>query len=224
MQEVLDVDDDTRMAGNYFTQDYLATDVKTGVTRNRGGTRMLALTDDFLLGLHTALTQECGPAADEVFRSCGRTFGAQLARKLSAELQQFYGKPLTEFPMAMFEACLKQAFGRHGWGDVAFDFTRHDKGVVVVDLKSAVFADLLPAQERPADPLMAGVLAGMFSSFAGRSLGCLQTQCSGRGDGVSRFVLTDAARIDGVAELAAAGKPHDEILAALERSTSAEGR
>ena len=45
-----------RRALNYFTSpDFVKLDVKTGVIRSRGGTRMIAVNEDFLRGFGTLL-------------------------------------------------------------------------------------------------------------------------------------------------------------------------
>ncbi|MGL4553366.1 MAG: 4-vinyl reductase [Gemmataceae bacterium] len=217
MESVLDVDDDTRMVGNYYTDDYLATDIVKGVTRNRAGTRLLALTDDFLIGLRTALTHECGEAADAVFKSCGRRWGAQFGKKFEAEMAAFYQKPLSEFPLMMFEACLAEAFSRHGWGAIRIDLSRQDKGLLLVELRNAIYADLLEKADAPPDALMAGLLAGMFSHLSGQELDAVQTESKACGGKTNRFVLTLASRIDATP---LAGRTNDQAVAALAATTA----
>jgi hypothetical protein len=212
MESVLTVDGE-KIAGNYYTDDYLATDVKRGVTRNRAGTRLLALTNDFLLGLRTALTQECGEAAETVFKTCGRSWGAQFARKFDKEMSDFYGQPLREFPLMMFQACLVEAFSRHGWGSIKIDLSRQDRGLLLIELDNAIYGDLLGKTDGPVDVLMGGLLAGLFSHLSGLDLDCVQTECKACGGQTARFVLTLASR---VAAIDPAKKSHAEIVAALE--------
>lgn len=211
MESVLTVED-TPFGGNYYTDDYLSTDVKRGVTLNRAGTRLLALTNDFLIGLRTALNQECGEAADTVLKSCGRNWGTQFARKFERELSEFYHQPLSDFPLMMFEACLIEAFSRHGWGSIAIDLSHQDKGLLLIELDNAVYADLLGKSEAPVDTLMGGLLAGLFSYLSGQELDAVQSECKACGGKTSRFVLTLAARLAGVN---LAKKSHAEIVAAL---------
>ena len=202
---------------NYYNDDYLETNTRTGVTTNRAGTRLLALSSDFLLGLHQALAMECGEAAATVFRTCGRTWGRQFAVKFEQELTQFYGRPMREFPVALFEACLKQAFSRHGWGRVEIDYSYHEHGLIIVDLPDCIYADLLGKQAPEGDPLMAGLLAGLFSHLSGQNLDALQTLSKAKGDAHNRFILTLPARVQRAERLLDQGKKHDEILQALER-------
>ena len=206
---------------NYYNDDYLETDVRSGVTTNRAGTRLLALSSDFLLGLHQALSTECGEAASTVFRTCGRTWGRQFGVKFERELTQFYGRPMREFPVALFEACLKEAFSRHGWGRVEIDYGHHEHGFIIVDLPDCIYADLLGKQATEGDPLMAGLLAGLFSHLSCQNLDAVQTMSKTRGETNNRFLLTLPSRVQSAQRLLEQGKKHDEIVTALERDFSA---
>ena len=206
--------------GNYFAEgDYLTTDVKTGVMRNRAGTRMIALTSDFLLGLVNALNNECGPAADLVFKSCGRSWGSRFAPRFEKEVSDYYGTPLRDAPSSMFLGTLAAAFNHHGWGNVVVDLHLYDRGLILVTVTNAVYAGLVKKSDRPADPLLAGVLAGFFSHFAGQELDCIQTQCAALGANESRFVLGLESRLAPFADAAKQGQPHTRILADLEETS-----
>jgi predicted hydrocarbon binding protein len=209
--------DDTLAFRNYYSDDYLETNVRTGVTQNRAGTRLLALSSDFLIGLHQALTMECGEAAHTVFRTCGKSWGRQFGVKFEQELTQFYGRNLREFPVMLFEACLKEAFSRHGWGQVEVDYSHYEHGVIVVDLPSSIYVDLLGRQATEGDPLMMGLLAGLFSHLSGQNLEALQTQNKAKGEGANRYILTLPYRIQAAQQWLDQGKKHEDILAALER-------
>lgn len=216
MKATLEPADEMRLAGNYYNDDYISTNVRTGVTVNRGGTRLLALSSDFLLGLHTALTQECGEAASVVFHTCGKTWGRQFAVKFEKELSTFYDKPLNQLPLMLFEGCLVEAFSRHGWGRVVTDYSHRERGLILVELPDAIYADLLGRSDEVADPMMAGWLAGFFSHLSGQNLEAVQTQCKAMGHTTSRFILGLKDRMEPAREMVRAGKSHEEVLAALE--------
>jgi hypothetical protein len=166
--------------GDYFAEgDYLATDVRTGVMRDRAGARMLALPEDFLTSL--------GRTAASVRKAAGRGYGRRLAERLAEELEGYYGEPIAEYPLARLEGLLSELFSHHGWGRPRFDFSHYAVGVLVVG-----FDD--PAE----DELLTGVLAGLFSHLAGEELDCLRTQ-----EGTeTRFVLTLPQRLAAVADRA----------------------
>ncbi len=184
---------------NYFAEgDYLSTDVRKGVTRNRAGTRMVALTADFLLGLREALEHECGPTADLVLKTCGRTWGKAFAARMERELSDHLGRPVADEPLARFEAALVAMFSHHGWGKVRLDVSKHPQGLLVVAVSNPVMAAVVGPAERPVESLLAGLLAGTFSHFAGETLDCLQTQCRACGHPESLFVVTHPDRLKAV--------------------------
>lgn len=200
---------------NYYSDDYLETDVSRGVTRNRSGTRLIALSRDFLLGLRNALTQECGDAAPVVMKTCGQRWGRVFAQRMDEELSTYYGQSLAEFSVAQFEACLVEAFSRHGWGRITLDYSHFERGLICVELDQAVYADLLGKSDRPADPLMAGFLAGLFSQLTGEDLDGVQTRCAARDGAPGRFVLGLRGRIEAAQEAVDQGKPHEQIVTDL---------
>jgi predicted hydrocarbon binding protein len=208
--------DEPLMRGNFFAAtSYLQTDVAKGTTRNRAGTRIVCLTADFLTGFRRAIEHECGPAAEAVFKTCGRKWGEASARRFDQELSEFYGKPVRDFPLALFTACLTELFSHHGWGRPALDLSRHAQGLLVIELQDPIGAALAGKAERPADTLLAGLLAGFFGHFSGEDLDCVQTRCKACGDPASTFVVGLRPRLAPAAAWVEAGRPHEQILADL---------
>lgn len=204
------------LRGNYYAEGkYAQTDVKKGVTRNRSGARIITLSADFLLGLHKGITDECGPAADSVLKNCGVRWGTAFAGRFESELSTFHERPVTEFALAEFQACLVECFSHHGWGKVTIDPSFTDRGLIVVVVEGAIMASLLGRAAKPVDTLMAGVLAGFFRHFSGEDLDCVQTQCSACKAKDSRFVIGLTSRLSPAAEWVAKGLSHGEVLIKL---------
>ncbi len=204
------------LRGNYFAKDsYVRTNVKTGVQRDRSGTRVCTLPNEFLLGFHKAIAEECGPAAETVLKSCGVRWGAAYAQRLGGQLAEFYGQPVSEFATAEFFATLVEAFGQNGWGKLQVDLTYHDRGVIVAIIDGAIMASLIGKASKPADTLIAGTLAGFFRELTGEDLDCVQTQCSACKAKDSRFVITLASRLANAPEWVSSGLSHGEILVKL---------
>jgi uncharacterized protein len=185
--------------------DDLNADSQTGVTRNRAGARVLTLTREFLSGMATALETECGPTADAVAQSCGRAWGRRYAARLERELAQ---PPFADRPLAEFTDCLAAAFNHNGWGLLTLDFGHSDRGLIVADLRHSPAAG--------PDGMFAGLLAGLFSHFAGLALDCILTQRADGEAGVTRFVIGLSQRLGRFADAAAQGRSHDEIVGELE--------
>jgi len=181
----------------YRRADLFTTDVNLGVTRDVEGTRFVGLTSDFLIGFHRGLEEECGPeAARIVLYTCGTIWGKRHAARARRSLEGYYGTPLEQLPFALFQRLLDDMFRVHGWGRLSIDVEHDAVGVLVVEVEQAVMAHVLKRGERPVDVLLAGVLAGLFSEFAGRELTCFQTDCVARKQERSRFVLAPPERLD----------------------------
>jgi uncharacterized protein len=211
--------DDALSGGNYYAEGrYCHTDVRRGVTRTRAGNRICCLTADFLVGFRKAIADETGPAADTVFRSCGRKWGGFVAKRFDAEMTEFLGRPVRDLALAKFQAHLTELFSHHGWGKVTLDLSRHDQGLIVVGVSDPIFAAILKPDEKPTQPvdsLMAGILAGLFTELFGQDLDCYQTKCKALGHGDSVFVVGLTSRLAGVPAWQEAGKAHDQILREL---------
>src|SRR5687768_9232538 len=118
--------------GDYFADgDYVQTDPAAGVARDRAGARVLALPEAFLDALDHTLLAECGPAAERVLRAAGRDWGRRFAERLERELGEYRGEPPAAAPVARFAADLRAAFRQLGWGLLALDFGRFDRGLLV---------------------------------------------------------------------------------------------
>jgi len=210
------VPNETLMRGSFYADStYCHTDVGQGVTRNRAGTRLIALSADFLLGFRRAIMDECGPAAGTVFKTCGHKWGVMLAHRFSKEMTDFYGKPVAEFKLALFQACVVEMFNHHGWGLLTLDLAHHDQGLLVIQLANPVMASLVEREEQPVETLMAGILAGFFGQLSGQDLDCVQTACQSHGAATSKFVVGLAARLAPVAAWVENGKSHDHVVAEL---------
>jgi hypothetical protein len=180
---------------DYFADDGIfRSDTAAGVTSNRAGTRVLALPEEFIAALGQTIADE------RVLHAAGREYGRRLAERLDRELGDYYGEPLAAAPLARFQAALSGLFRAFGWGVLTLDFSRYDTGLIVADVRNAP----------PADALLAGALAGLFSHFAGRELDCAPLTPAGD---VRRFVLALPERLACVADAAHQGR---DVLAELE--------
>ncbi|MGL4423191.1 MAG: V4R domain-containing protein, partial [Gemmataceae bacterium] len=119
---------------------------------------------------------------------------------------------------AKFQTSLMELFSHHGWGLMKFDLTKHDQGLILVSTADPIFAALLPAEEKPTQPvdsLMAGILGGFFADIFQQDLDCVQTKCRALGHDASVFVIGLSNRLAGVPAWQEAGKSHEQILKEL---------
>lgn len=186
-----------RLKGNtYARPDFFKTDVKKGVTRSAFGTRMCALTSDFLLGFRDALIYECGRSFAPVLKACGRRWGEIFIRRFDRELNQIYQASSSELPAGLVHTCLAECFAAHGWGQLSIDLSRCSYGLVLVRLKNSVLPDLIRESDRPVDHLFTGAFAAIFSFFAGITLDALQTDCPSVGGTAAQYLVTYPDRVE----------------------------
>lgn len=189
-------DAQVRLKGNLYARpDYFTTDVAKGATRTPTGTRVCTLTNDFLLGFRDALVYECGKSFRAVMKSCGKRWGSSFVARFEKELTGFYQTPIKDLPAGVIHTVLADAFNAHGWGRLTIDLSATDRGYIAVELTDSVMPALIKESDRNVDHMMTGLLAAIFSRFAGSELDCVQTDCPTRGAASSRFILSSPARV-----------------------------
>jgi uncharacterized protein len=202
-----------RLLNGYFSRpDYFQADVEKGTIRTPTGTRMCALTDDFLLGFRSALVYECGKAGDKVFKRCGFRWGTTFIQRFDRELSEHYGVPARDMSTGLIERALDEAFRYHGWGKLEIDLSDYDHGFVQLKVTDSVMPAVIGPAERPSDALMAGFFAAVFTYYSDTELDCHQTDCPSRGAEASRFVVGLAGRIAPVTKLLADKLSHNVIM------------
>ena len=206
-----------KLKGNLYSEDYMRFDVDEGVVKNRTGTRLLALNEDFLRGFRKALIEETGEAHHVVFETCGKTFGENLAKRFDKEIFLHYEVEASELPMSMFSLLFKNFWERHGWGVLHIDWEQgFHTGIFEVKVENPAFSNIFGAEEGLNDDVFVGVLGGFFSRFSGQELKAYQTaeQRTGQ-DSVSQFVMGTADRLNDVPDMVLSQKSHEQILETL---------
>jgi len=190
-----------RFKGNLFARpDYFTTDVMLGATRTPSGSRVCALTSDFLLGFRDAVIYECGDAYRSVMKNCGRRWGKEFARRFDKEMAGFYQSAVKDLAAGVVHACLADAFAAHGWGTLSIDLSECEVGVLQATISNSVMPALVMESDRPSDHLMCGLLASLFTHFSGTELDAVQTECASCGASASRFLVGSPTRIAALAE------------------------
>lgn len=206
----------TRQNLNYFSSpDFLSFDVKAGVLRSRGGTRMIAVNEDFLRGFVAACEHETGPAATLVLRRCGEFFGQRLARRFEAELGQYAGVSLRDRNMAEFDILVRDLWGGTGLGRLSVDWDRGQHGFLAIKLDDSPMQDIGPSGHT-GDDMFAGILGGFFSGFCDAEMRSVQTGDLRLGDKEGTTFILASFEVAKRAEGMRANKlRHSEIVAAL---------
>jgi uncharacterized protein len=210
-----------RLLNGFFSRsDYFKADVEKGTIRTPTGTRICALTDDFLLGFRSAVQFECGKATERVFKACGKKWGKSFVERFDRELTDHYGVPLQDVSTGLVERCLSEAFRYYGWGKLTIDLSEYDSGLVSLEVMDPVMPGVVGSAEKPSDSLFAGFFATVFSYFAKTELDCQQTDCPTRGADCSRFVVSLPERLKDVPKWVNEKLAHATVVRRLKNATS----
>lgn len=201
---------------NFFTHpSFLNLDVRAGVLRSRGGTRMLVVSDDFLRGFVAACEHEAGPAASLVLRRCGEFFGARLARRLEAEVGQFAGVSLRDRRMVELDVLIRDLWRGCGLGSIEVDWSCGEFGFLAIRLAQSPMQDIGPSGH-VGDDMFAGILCGFFSGFCDAEMRSVQTGDLRLGDREGTTFIVAAAEVARRVEGMRANKQvHSAIVKAL---------
>ena len=201
---------------NYFTSpEFIRLDVRTGVLRNRAGTRMVAISEDFLRGFVIACEHETGPAASLVLRRCGEFFGQRLARRFESELGLFAGVSLRDRNMVEFSILIVDMWHGCGFGHIMIDWSTSQHGFLAVELEESPMKDIGPSGHMGED-MFVGILGGFLGSFADTAMRCVQSGDARLGDREgTTFIVAIPELVRQVESLRAGGSSHGQIVTAL---------
>lgn len=205
------------LKANFFSSDYISTDVEKGVILSKGGTRLISLTEDFLKGFRNALIDETGPANRLVFYNCGKNWGLNMARRFEKEISNYYGTELKDLSMAFFDSQLKEFWLRYGWGEIDINWHQaSETGIFDIKIKNPAFSSVFAETENFSDDIFAGILGSFFSYFSNQDLICFQTGFdSNQSEGTSLFVLGIKPRLKDVEDMISSKISHNEIMQKL---------
>lgn len=207
---------------NCFEPDaYYQLDVRLGVMKNRFGTKCCTFSAHALRGIYLALKDEVGPAWRIVLRQCGIAWGKKLAERFLKEISSFYGESLDVMTMARFTALVEEYFAVSGWGRLHLDYSRIDRGLLLVTVNNDVMGDLLRDSGERSGPLLEGVLSSLFSATSGTELDCLEIESPGMQGKLSRLVICTPARLRPVPAWLEQGATHDQVIDRLLTATNA---
>ena len=160
---------------NYFSNpSFLQIDLKAGVLRSRGGTRLVGLSDDFLRGFVQACEHEAGPATALILRRCGYRFGLRLAQRCERELSSYLGRGLRDCSMLEFDTLISNLWQGLGFGSLSVDWSKGQHGILPVKLQDSPMQDIGP-RGHIADDMFCGLIEGVVEHFSASPLGCIQT-------------------------------------------------
>jgi len=205
-------------ARNFFRpDDYFDLNVRNGVNRTPTGTRIVTLPGELIVGLHRGLEDETGSAAPLILYEVGKWWGAQFIEKHGAEVRRFYDTEPGAMPVGFYLQVLKRVWAIYGWGALDMSFEHREKGFILAGVDSPLYSDVVGNIGRTADHLVAGILASVVGSLAGRELECTEIACKSRGDQRCLFLVGMQSRMDVVGNWVKQNRAANEILEAIGR-------
>lgn len=160
---------------NYYSHPVgLQLDVRRGLVRNRSGSRVVGVSEDFLRGFVASIEHEIGPATRMVLRKCGVMFGGRLARRFENETSAFAGTALQERPLNEFSGLLSDLWSSYGFGELLVDWDCGKSGYLPVRLNGSPMQNIGPTGH-VSDDLFTGILQGFFAHFIDPGVRCVQT-------------------------------------------------
>ncbi|MBL8633240.1 MAG: hypothetical protein JNM40_08435 [Myxococcales bacterium] len=194
----------------------LKLDTRKGVVSNQSGTRLVAVSEDFLRGFVAAIENEVGPATKMLLRKCGFVFGERLARRFESEVSSYAGTSLTERPISEFGGLLLDLWVTYGYGDLQVDWKHGPSGFLPVRIVGSPMQDIGP-KGHVSDDLFAGVLQGFFSHFIEPNIRVIQSGDVrlGSKDGTT-FIITTDQHAKRVEQMVSDRTPHNQIVTRLQ--------
>lgn len=206
------------VGGNYYAKDdYLDWNMKTGVLRSRGGARIMAFPECFMIGLFDGLEDECGQAWTVVLYRCGEWWGKRQMERMEKNLGAHFGAELTTLSTAQVHASIQEAWATEGWGRMKLNLEHLEKGFLHVTVTQSPISEAFvkagrDAKNRPVDSLTGGAIAGMFSHAAKADLAAHQIACVVAGAPVNEYLLGQREKLKEVPALQRKGMSVAEII------------
>ena len=156
--------------------------------------------------LFAALRATCDRLAPESWQLFATEWGVQWGRRTAIDLEASVlergGRSLRDIPMREVARLVSSYFSERGWGFASFDFALTTEGLLVIDLARSALAEAAPRSSRrgsaPREDLachtLAGCLAGILSSVAGRRLAAREVACAAGGAHHCSIVVVAAER------------------------------
>jgi predicted hydrocarbon binding protein len=199
----------------YTLEDFLRHDAEKGTVLTRNAQRTFHVSEDFIVGLQAGLEQEVGDASAVVMYKCGFQWGLADMRRFETTMAREYGQDIQATNINFMMETWWWPLQAMGWGSWEIDFSKHDQGIVVVNVYDSIVAKSLGEVGKPVCYLYAGMLAGVLTHLSRRPLSGIEIQCYAMGATYCRFVIGAEKRINAVEFWMEEGASASDVLSKL---------
>lgn len=182
----------------YTLEDFLRHDAEKGTVMTRNAQRTFHVSEDFIVGLQAGLEQEVGDASAVVMYKCGFQWGLADMRRFETTMAREFGRDIQSTNINFLMETWWWPLQAMGWGSWEIDFSKHDQGIVVINLYDSAVAKSLGEVGKPVCYLYAGMFAGTLTHLSRRPLSGIEIQCYAMGATYCRFVIGSEKRINAV--------------------------
>ncbi len=203
-----------------FGHDYCDFDLFEGTALNAVNVRMIYLSSDIIRGIYEALYVEAGEAWRIILKTCGHVWGKRVSASLQQEVSLLMNAGMDELPVEQYVELFENYFSLNGWGKLTIDLNAAQQhGIVHANLTHSLFVHALNHLNDYVDPMVAGMLQGMFESISGQSLDCIEVTCACKAHTAKcEFLISGAERIKSIEPFVEKEATLDAIIERLRNS------
>ena len=184
-----------RIAHNYYApDDFFRWSPEEGAIHLRDGQRALAVSEDFVAGLHQGLDDELGGASGLVMYRCGLEWAQQDMKRFARRMRHEFGGGRTDIwnmNMRFVFETWWWPLTSSGWGAWSLDLGFLDQGMVMVEIRDSAVARSMRRVGKPVCHLYAGLLAGAFAYWEKEERQGIEAQCYSMGNDCCKFLIGD---------------------------------
>lgn len=199
----------------YTMEDFFRPDPDAGTVMTRNAQRTFHVSEDFIVGLQAGLEQEVGDASAVVVYKCGFQWGIADMRRFETTMAREYGQDIHSANLQFMMETWWWPLQAMGWGSWEIDFSKHEQGIIVINLYDSAVAKSLGEVGKPVCYLYAGMFAGTLTHLARRPLSGIEIQCYAMGANYCRFVIGAEKRINAVEFWMEEGASASDVIAKL---------
>ncbi|HMW00747.1 MAG TPA: 4-vinyl reductase [Acidobacteriota bacterium] len=204
---------------NYFVpEEFTRRDPETQNLYLRDGQRAVYASEDFIVGLHSGLTQEVGDAANLIMYKCGYEWGVNDMKRFSERMRHEFGGGKLDVWQMNRQFVMESWWWPltvEGWGGWTIDFGFEKQSMVFITIRNSAVAKSMEQVGKPVCHMYAGMFAGVFSVYEREERDAIEVQCYAMGNDSCKFLISKKDKVNAAEFWRREGANAQEILERL---------